>query len=278
MEEITGVRKQWEKAAPGWAKWEPVFEKLTRPATEAMLDMAGVDPGAKVLDLACGAGSQTLKAARRVVPDGQVVASDISETMLQYVVDKANTEQLNNISTINSPAEKLKVPEESFDAAICSIALMLFVNPKQALTSVGNALKPGGKVAFTVFTTPAANVFMAKPMQILLKHAGKKPPSNGEPGIFSLSAPGVVENLLAESGFENPEKNIFPLSLKLSSAVQAMEMLQEAAGAYRAVVSDCSEEVKTAAWNEVAGALKDFETEDGFNASCELLVAGGIKR
>lgn len=277
MEEITGIRKQWEKAAPGWAKWEPVFEELTRPATEAMLDMAGVDPGAKVLDLACGSGSQTLKAARRVVPDGQIVANDISETMLQYVVNKAQIERLNNISTINSPAEGLNVPADSFDAAICSIGLMLFVNPQQALTSVGNALRPGGKVAFTVFTSPAANPFMAKPMQILLRHAGKKPPTNGEPGIFALGAPGVVENLLKESGFENIEKNLVPLSLKMSSAVQAMEMLQEAAGAYRAVVSDCTEEVKTAAWNEVAEALKDFETEEGFNASCELLVAGGSK-
>lgn len=277
MENIKGIQQEWEKAAPGWAKWERVFERWTNPATEAMLEMAGVDSGAKVIDLACGAGSQTLNAARRVAPDGQVVAVDISEKMLQYLKNKAQSEKLNNISTIASAAEELNVPAESFDAAICSIALMLFVDPKQALTSVRNALKSGGKVSFSVFTTPAANAFMAKPMQILLKHAGKEPPSKGQPRIFSLGAPGVVEHLLVESGFVNIEKNVFSNPLKLSSAAQALEILQEAAGAYRAVISDCPEDVRTAAWNEVAGALKSFETEDGFVAQGELVVAGGVK-
>ena len=185
MENVTGIRKQWEAAAPGWAKWEGVTERWTKPATEAMLNMAGVDSGGMVIDLACGAGSQTLNAAKRVIPDGHIVATDISETMLQYVKDKAHTALLNNISTVTSAAEELNVPPESFDAAICSIGLMLFVNPKQALTSVRNALKAGGKVSFTVFTTPEANPFMAKPMQILLKYAGKEPPAKGQPGIFS---------------------------------------------------------------------------------------------
>ena len=277
MEKIDGIRKQWEKAADGWAKWEWVFESWTKPATEAMLNMAGVDSGAKVLDLACGSGSQTLNAARRVVPDGHIVAIDISETMLQHVRDKAFTEHLDNISTHNSTAEELNVPTETFDSAICSIGLMLFVNPRQALTSVKNSLKAGGKVSVSVFTTPASNVFMAKPMQILLKHAGKEPPLKGEPGIFSLGQPGVIENLLMESGFVDIQKDIFSIPLKMSSAVQALEMLQEAAGAYRAVVSDCPEDVQTAAWKEVAKALKSFETEDGFNANGELAVAGGIK-
>ncbi|MGH7769447.1 MAG: class I SAM-dependent methyltransferase, partial [Candidatus Binatia bacterium] len=56
------IRQQWEGAAPGWAQWESTIANWTEPATEAMLAMAGVDAGARVLDLACGAGSQTLQA------------------------------------------------------------------------------------------------------------------------------------------------------------------------------------------------------------------------
>ena len=207
---------------------------------------------------------------------GNVVATDISETMLQHLrKNAAHNVQFNNISTIASPAEELDVPAESFDAAICSIGLMLFIEPEKALTSVRNALKAGGKVAFTIFTTPAANPFMAKPMQVLLKHAGKKPPSKGEPGIFSLGADGTVEQLIAETGFVNFEKRIFSIALKMPSANLASKMLQEAAGAYTAVVSDCTEEVRTAAWTEVSEVLKDFETENEFNAPGELMVAAG---
>jgi ubiquinone/menaquinone biosynthesis C-methylase UbiE len=60
-------------------------------ATETMLTMAGVGPGGHVLDLACGAGSQTLRAARRVGVNGRVVANDIAESMLQHVRENARS-------------------------------------------------------------------------------------------------------------------------------------------------------------------------------------------
>jgi hypothetical protein len=154
---------------------------------------------------------------------------------------------------------------------------MLFGEPAKALAVARRALKPGGKMAVVVFTTPAANAFMAKPMQILLRHAGKEPPGVGQPGIFSLGAPGVIERLLTASGFVSVEQRPFALSFQMPSARQALEMMQEAFGAYRAVVSDCSEAVRRAAWAEVAETLKSFETATGFEAPAELLVASGVK-
>lgn len=271
------IRKQWEGAAPGWAKWEETIANWIAPATEAMLDMAGVVPGARVLDLASGAGSQTLHAARRVGAQGHVVASDISETMLHHVRENARAAQLDNVSTVAGAAEELDVTPESFDAVTCRLGLMLFAEPAKALAAARRALKPGGKVAVVVFTTPAANAFMAKPMQILLRHAGKQPPGAGKPGIFALGAPGVLERLLAASGFENVEQRTFAHPLRMPSARDALPMMQEAFGAYRAVVSDCSEDVRTAAWAEVGEVLKSFETAAGFEGPAEILVAAGTK-
>jgi ubiquinone/menaquinone biosynthesis C-methylase UbiE len=79
------IRTQWDGAAPGWARWEATIATWMEPATEAMLAMAGVDAGARVLGLASGAGSQTLRAAQRVGAGGHVVASDIAGTMLYHV-------------------------------------------------------------------------------------------------------------------------------------------------------------------------------------------------
>jgi len=273
----TAIRKQWEGAAPGWAKWEEMIASWIAPATQAMLAMAGVIPGAQVLDLASGAGSQALRAARQVGPQGSVVASDISTTMLKYLQTNAQAARLDNVTTMAGAAEELDLIAQSFDAAICSLGLMLFVNPGKALTTVHKALKPGGKLAVVVFTTPEANAFMAKPMQILLRHAGKQPAAAGQPGIFSLGAPGVIELLFTENGFEHIERRVFSLSLRMSSASQALQMMQEAFGAYRAVVSDCSENVRTAAWSEVAETLESFETSTGFEAPAEVLVAAGIR-
>jgi SAM-dependent methyltransferase len=169
------------------------------------------------------------------------------------------------------------VAAESFDAVICRLGLMLFRDPAKALRAVRRALRLGGKVAVVVFTTPAANPFMAKPMQILLRHAGKTPPAPGQPGIFALGAPGVLERLLADSGFVGIEQRTVALALQMPSAAQALAMMQEAFGAYRAVVSDRPEAVRGAAWAEVAETLRTFETATGFVAPAEVLVAAGVK-
>jgi len=271
------IRTQWEGAAPGWARWEATVATWMEPATAAMLTMAGVDVGARVLDLASGAGSQTLQAARRVGSQGHVVASDIADAMLHHVRENARAAGLANVTTLVSAAEDLEVVAASFDAVICRLGLMLFVEPARALAAVRRALRPGGKVAVVVFTTPAANVFMAQPMQILLRHAGKTPPAPGQPGIFALGAPGVLTRLLGDSGFMGVEQRTIALPLRMPSAAQALAMMQEAFGAYRAVVSDRPEAVQVAAWTAVAETLKRFETPTGFVAPAEVLVAAGVK-
>jgi SAM-dependent methyltransferase len=271
------IRKQWEGAAPGWAKWEPTVATWMEPATSAMLTMAEVNPGTRVLDLASGAGSQTLSAARRVGPQGHVVASDISETMLQYVQENARAAGLHNVTTQAGAAEDLVVADATYDAAICRLGLMLFAEPAKALAAVRRALKPDGKIAVVVFTTPATNPFMAKPMQILLRHAGKVPPSPGQPGIFSLGASGVIERLFTGSGFVGVEQRSLSVPLRMPSSTDALGMMREAFGAYRAVVSDLPEAVRVAAWEKVAETLKTFETATGFEGPAEVMVAAGLK-
>jgi cyclopropane fatty-acyl-phospholipid synthase-like methyltransferase len=76
--ERTEARRQWDSAAPGWARWEPAIGAWLQEATEIMVDLAGVGPGSRVLDVACGAGDQSLAAARRTGPSGRVLATDIS--------------------------------------------------------------------------------------------------------------------------------------------------------------------------------------------------------
>jgi SAM-dependent methyltransferase len=271
------IRTQWEGAAPGWARWEATVATWMAAATETMLTMGGVDVGVRVLDLASGAGSQTLRAARRVGAQGHVVAGDIADTMLHHVRENARAAGLTNVTTLAGAAEDLYVAAESFDAVICRLGLMLFVDPAKALVAMRRALRPGGKVAVVVFTTPAANAFMAHPMQILLRRAGKTPPAPGQPGIFSLGVPGVIERLFADSGFVGVEQRTLALPLRMPSAMEALAMMQEAFGAYRAVVSDRPEAVRVAAWTEVAETLKTFETPTGFVAPAEVLVAAGVK-
>ena len=271
------VRAQWEGAAPGWARWEETIAAWMEPATDLMLALARVDAGARVLDVACGAGSQTLRAARLVGPGGHVVASDIAEAMLRHVRENARVAGLGNVSTLHGAAEDLDVAAGSFDAAICRLGLMLFRDPAGALRAVHRALRPDGRLAVVVFTTPAANPFMARPMEVLLRHAGKAPPAKGQPGIFALGAPGVLEGLFVDAGFVGVEQRRVSVPLQMPSAAETLRMMEEAFGAYRAVVADRSEAVRSAAWAEVADLLRGFETSAGLVAPAEVCVAAGTR-
>jgi len=274
--ETNEARSQWEKAAPGWAKWEDVFTKSAGPATETMLEMAGVNLGKRILDLASGAGSQTLAAAHKVGPTGQIVANDISKTMLLHVEQNAASAGISNISTLLGAVQDLDITPNSFDAVICRFALMLFAEPAKALFNVQQALKPEGKIGVVVFSTPQTNLFFVRPMQILLQHAGKTP-LPGTPGLFSLGAPGILEKLFQDTGFINIETRILNLTFQMPSANQTLVMVQEAFGAYRAVIGDSPESVQTAAWRDVLEYFRSIEINNKIEAPAEVLVGSAQK-
>jgi ubiquinone/menaquinone biosynthesis C-methylase UbiE len=271
------LRSTWESAAPGWAKWEHVFTESLSGATDALIDMAGIRPGMRILDVACGAGSQSIRAAERVGPNGRVVASDISGTMLEHVRRNAAREGLQNIETLECAADELDGTQAPFDASMCRLGLMLFPSPPKALEAVRRVLKPGARFAALVFTTPANNPFMAQPMAVLLRHAGRSPPAPGQPGIFALGASGALENLMEGNGFADVETKTVRARLALPSASDALRLLQEAAGAYRAVVAGLGDEAKSRAWAEVHECLTSFEADGRFEAELELIIGSGAR-
>jgi ubiquinone/menaquinone biosynthesis C-methylase UbiE len=272
------LRQTWEKAAPGWAKWEHIFSAGLSTATETLLDAAGIRPGMRVLDLACGAGSQTIEAPKRVGSDGGVVACDISATMLDHVRKNAAAVGLQNIETLECAAEELDETLPPFDAAICRLGLMLFPSPGTALKAMQRVLKPGARFAALVVTTPANNPFMAQTMAILLRCAGKSRPKPGQPGIFALGENGILENLMQDSGLVQVQAKPVTAWLSLPNASHALEMMQEAFGAYRAVVADLSDAEKSKAWGAVYACLKQFERMGGFQTQFEFIIGSGSKR
>lgn len=278
MEQSTAneqLRKTWEAAAPGWAKWEKTLSANLDNVTDTLLDMAGVRAASRVLDVASGAGAQTLSAARRVGTEGIVVASDISATMLDHVRKNAERDGLKNIEFLESPADGFDATLPPFDAAICRLGLMLFPSPAKAIQSIRTILKPGAWFAAVVFTTPQNNPAFSQPMKILLDHAGKAPPAPGQPGLFALGGDGVLKSLLIDNGLESVETKTIRAPIRLANADDALEMMQQGFGAYRAVVAELGEAEQNKAWSDVRDCLGQFEGENGYEAEIELIIGVG---
>src|SRR5512137_794666 len=108
------TRKQWDEAAQSWDDHTPAIRAWLRSATDAMLDMALVRPGARVLDVAAGAGDQTLDLADRVGPTGVVVATDLSPAILELAQANAGRAGFANVETLAADGEHLGVDVAAF--------------------------------------------------------------------------------------------------------------------------------------------------------------------
>ena len=265
----------WDSAAEGWAKWEFALMDAMTEATEQMLDAANVGSGMHVLDLACGAGSQTIQAARRVGGSGRVTANDIASKMLGFVASSAAAAGLKNIDTLHGPAEDLAQSGLKVDAATCRLGLMLFQSPKSALTAVRTVLAEEARCAVLVFASPSENLLFSRTMKMALSHAGKSPPPPGSPGLFALSEPDRLADLFKEAGYSDVRVEPVTARLSVASVDDALTMMQEAFGAYRAVLADLDENDQEAAWSSIKECLEQFSEQGSVNAEMTLLLASG---
>jgi ubiquinone/menaquinone biosynthesis C-methylase UbiE len=273
----TTTRAQWQEAAEAWHRWGPTIEDWLGPATERMLDAAGVMAGSRVLDVAAGAGGQSLTAAIRVGPAGHVVATDISPAILAYAEKAATAAGLTNVVTRELDGEHLAVAEGSFDAVISRVGLIYFPDQQAALTGMRAALRPGGRISAVVYSTAEANGFFAIPVGIIRRRAMLPAPAAGQPGPFSLGQPGVAEQALADAGFRDITVEAIASPLRMPSAADCVRFERESFGALHQMLSGLPEAERQEAWDEIGQALARFDGPDGFVGPCEMLVISATR-
>jgi SAM-dependent methyltransferase len=273
----TTTRGQWEDAAEAWHRWGPAIERWLGPATERMLDAASVGTGGRVLDVAAGAGGQSIAAARRVGPSGHVLATDISPAILAEAEKAVAAAGLSNVSFAELDGERLDVEPGAFDAVISRVGLIYFPDQPAALAGMRAALRPGGRVSAVVYSTADRNGFFAIPVGIIRRRAALPPPVPGQPGPFSLGGPGVVERVLADAGFGDITVEAVESPVRMESAAECVRFERESFGALHQMLAGLSDDDAAAAWDEIGTALAEFDGPDGFVGPCEMLVVSATR-
>jgi SAM-dependent methyltransferase len=238
-----------------------------------MLDGAGVRAGARVLDVAAGAGGQTLAAARRVGPAGHVLATDLSPAILEYAAAAARSAGLDNVETRELDGESLAgIEDESVDAVISRLGIIYFPDQLGALAEMRRVLRPGGRLAAVAWSTPENGRFFSVAVGIIRRRAELAPPLPGQPGPFSLGSDGVLAAAFEQAGFSDVSVQAVPSPLRMTSAAECLRLQQESYGALHQMLAGLDEAGREAAWQEVGEALAEFDGADGFIGPCELLV------
>jgi len=269
-------RTAWDEAAVGWNAHGAQIGAWLARATQAMLAMAGIAPGMRVLDVAAGAGEQTLAIARRVGATGQVLATDLSPAILALARDNAAHACLENVQTMVADAAELQVEPARFDAAVCRLGLMLFPDPLRALQQMQRALRPGAGICTLVFSQPAHNPCITLLVSTACKHAGLPPPDPATPGgLLSLGRPGLVGELFTEAGFLDVATTRIDAPFRLPSARAYLGFVRSSASPIRHLLGRLDAAAAQAAWDEMEERLSVFTTPSGWQGPNELLLTAG---
>jgi SAM-dependent methyltransferase len=232
----------------------------------------------RILDVAAGAGEQTVVTARRVGPSGSVLATDISPNILEFAAKEVETAGLMNVKTRVMDGENLEeLPAESFDAVISRVDLIYFPDQQKALIGMCRVLKPGGKIAAIVYSTPENNKFFSVPVSIIRRRAQLPPPLPGQPGPFSLGKPGGLEAAYLQAGFRDIQVQVVPAPLRMSSASECVRFERESFGALHQMLAGLHDAEQQAAWEEIELELDKFKGTQGFEGPCELVIGVGTK-
>jgi ubiquinone/menaquinone biosynthesis C-methylase UbiE len=220
----------FKETADWWSTLRAARQQVYGDATDMMLDLAGVQAGSRVLDVAAGTGDQTLMAVRRVGPTGYVFALDTSASMLNVAANAAQKEGLTNVETRIMAAENLMLDADSFDAVICRIALHHF--PK-ALTEMRRVVTPGGKVAVIVFSALEKNPYYGIVFGTVQRLGNMRSSAARQPRMCALGDPGKLEDLYRRAGFLNVSVQALSVQQRFPSMAEAIRTMRNSAGYLR---------------------------------------------
>ncbi|MBV8221408.1 MAG: methyltransferase domain-containing protein [Solirubrobacterales bacterium] len=209
------ILERWGRAAPGWGRRAELFREFAMPVSAWLIDHLDLQPGQRVLELAAGPGDTGFMAAELVRPGGVVISSDASEAMLEVARERARALGIENVEFKRLELEWIDMPTASVDAVLCRWGVMLTVDPAAAVQEIRRVLRPGGRLALAVWDLPELNQWATVPDQALVELGLARGPDPDAPGMFSLSAPERLQEMLEAAGFVDVV--VEPLDLRHAS-------------------------------------------------------------
>jgi len=190
-----------------WQRYNDDEQRLTAPVSERMLELAALQSGQRVLDIASGRGEPALRAAEKVGPAGCVWATDVSAPMLQMAQALAAQRGLAHMRWKTVDAQTLDgVPLQHFDVTLARWGLMYMDDPVAALKAIRRCLRPGGVLVAAFWAEPERVPYFSLPRDVLERHLWPQDPAVprdavGEPGTFAYASPDRIHADLVGAGF-----------------------------------------------------------------------------
>ena len=255
-------REFWsDQAGPTWVARQRAMDAQLAPVLDALLTRADLRPGMHVLDIGCGAGQSTLRAADRT---GSALGVDISSSLLDAARRQAG--DVEGVRFLLADAQDHDFDADAFDAMISRFGTMFFGDFAAAFTNIARALKPGARIAFATWGQIAENPYFTLPAGIAKTHIGAVPKSDpDEPGPFALRDVARVSRILDAAGFVDETAEQVPLELTPPGTRSEVATLMCDIGPAQRALShfEADPEQRQMLEAAIADALVPYETDTG---------------
>ncbi len=261
-------RYGWDKAAE---YYNTSWQEQLKPAQDKLMEMADLKPGENVLETSCGTGLVTLRAADLVEPEGEVVATDLSQNMIDKAQTVAKKKDSSNIRFIRMDAEEIDFAEKRFDVAICSLGLMYFPFPVKALKEMNRVLKPGGRAVAAVWGE-RKNCGWADIFPIVDKRVA----TDVCPMFFQQGSGNILKHSFESADFREVKVERLSVTLHYHDEETAL-MAAFSGGPVALAYQKFDEQTKEEAKREYLDSISAFNNKNGYEIPGEFVVGIGFK-
>jgi SAM-dependent methyltransferase len=257
-------RATWNAVAPGWYAQREELWKFSRPVSEWMIRRLDPQPGDTVLELAAGLGDTGFMAARLVGESGRVIITDFAPEMVVGARRRAEEIGVKNAEFRVLDAERMDLETDSVDGVLCRWAYMLTTDPVAAFAETRRVLRPGGRLAFSVWASRERNPALSLVGRVLELQGHIPPPEPEAPGAFAMADPGRTRELVVRAGFAEPE--IEEVSFRFSFVDQEAfwRYLNETSASASPVLQSLPTTAQEAIREQVHEAARPFHSGEGY--------------
>jgi ubiquinone/menaquinone biosynthesis C-methylase UbiE len=257
-------RSVWDAMAPGWETGRQDLWEFSRPVSEWLIERLDPRPEQTILDLAAGLGETGFLAARCVGETGRVLITDFAPRMVAAARRRAAEFGVTNADFRQLDGERMDLESECVDGVACRWGYMLMVDPGAAFGETYRVLRAGGRLALSVFGAPDSNPWASLVGRVLVAERHTPPPVPGSPGIFALSDPKRIHELLRRAGFASPDVAEMPLTWRFSSPDAYWWVLTEMAGAISPILRRLAPEAQAKVRRHLDEMAQPFRAGDGY--------------
>lgn len=211
-----------------WARYHHEYERLLGVFDETLVEAGGIRSNDRCLDIGCGTGATTRALAGRAV-DGSALGMDLSGPMLTTARESAARAEVGNLEFVQGDAQMYPFDDSSFDVAVSRMGCMFFGDPAAAFTNIGRALRPGGRLALTVWQDVAANEWITAIDEALgetRSDEAANEPTGYTPGPFSLADRNLSMSLLQRADFVDITVEALDIPLAFGTVEDAQAFLE----------------------------------------------------